>query len=193
MTASQTPEAVETAIAFCQNLRDYADKMGGRCENPHGRNYYAQQFAAMEAAIRALSAPVSGEAVAWRCRLSPNGDWFDLEPQYVERRIADGLEVQALGVLAARSAPPAGEGVEALREALTELLTACEADFGVPDEHDEDDEPVGAGENSEMAIKFGHLRRARSILSTLSGGLGSRPAAQAVPGGDGAIAAGHRP
>ena len=57
-------------------------------------------------------APPMGEVVAWRCRLSPNGDWFNLEPEYVANRIADGLEVQPLYALAQPGSDGAGEGFE---------------------------------------------------------------------------------
>ena len=53
----------------------------------------------------------------------------------------------------------------ALREAMEELTTACEADFGVPGEWDEDAEAVGASIDSEMAVKFGHLRKASAALT----------------------------
>ena len=37
-----------------------------------------------------------GEAVAWRCRIDADSDWYPLAAEYVEKRIADCLEVQPL-------------------------------------------------------------------------------------------------
>jgi hypothetical protein len=59
---------------------------------------------------------------------------------------------------------------ERLREALVDLVNAADDDFGVPGDHDEDDEPVGGGLKADgspdpMAITFGHMRRARAALS----------------------------
>ncbi|RAK51620.1 hypothetical protein DJ017_17445 [Phenylobacterium soli] len=74
--------------------------------------------------------------------------------------MADRLDV------ATDRAQAAEARVEKLREALEELLSACEADFGVPDDGDEDDEAVDGGEGGDMAVTFGMLRRARAALST---------------------------
>lgn len=52
----------------------------------------------------------------------------------------------------------------AMRGALTELIDACEADCGVPDEGDGDDEPVGWSGERPMALQFGMMRRARAAL-----------------------------
>lgn len=56
-----------------------------------------------------------------------------------------------------------------LEGALEEITVACEADFGAPDDGDEDDEPVGRGMDSDMAVTFGILRRARTALRTTGG------------------------
>lgn len=56
-----------------------------------------------------------------------------------------------------------------LLEALKELLSACDEDFGIPGEHDGDDEAVGASLECEMALKFGHLRRARAAIAKAEG------------------------
>lgn len=52
-----------------------------------------------------------------------------------------------------------------LLEALRALLTACEEDCGVPSDCDADDEAVGAGEDGDMALTFGMLRRARAAIA----------------------------
>jgi hypothetical protein len=76
------------------------------------------------------------------------------------QRIHDALSAR----LADAVQPAAGEG--GLREALDELLTACEDDAGVPNEGDEDDEPVGISSSGPMSLTFGMMRRARAALST---------------------------
>lgn len=55
--------------------------------------------------------------------------------------------------------------------AMTELLNACHADFGVPDEGDGDDEPVGASTERPMALQFGMLRRAAAAAASTGGDL----------------------
>jgi hypothetical protein len=60
-----------------------------------------------------------------------------------------------------------------VKAALIDLLIACEDEFGIPSEHDEDDEPVGGGINedgspSPMKITFGMLRRARAAITPQS-------------------------
>lgn len=56
-----------------------------------------------------------------------------------------------------------------LYEALARLTAACVEDFGRPDDGDEDDEPVGRGIDSEMAVKFGHIRDALAALARVEG------------------------
>jgi hypothetical protein len=63
----------------------------------------------------------------------------------------------------------------ALLEALTELLDACEADNGVPDAGDDDDESVSAsmpgkgGAITESVLTFGKMRRARAAIAKATG------------------------
>lgn len=60
--------------------------------------------------------------------------------------------------------------VAELEAGLREITDACEADCGVPDADDEDDEAVGSGLEADgvtirpMALTFGILRRARALL-----------------------------
>ncbi|QDH50393.1 hypothetical protein [Caulobacter phage KcrB] len=63
---------------------------------------------------------------------------------------------------ASEDAHPTPPAVERLVEAAWALLAVCHSDFGVPDEDDGDDEPVGTG----MAVKFGHMRRLAEALAT---------------------------
>lgn len=72
-----------------------------------------------------------------------------------EARVAD-LE-RALAEAKAR--------VLALESALRQLLDASEADYGVPDDNDSDDESVALGSDGNSKIVFGHLRRARAVLA----------------------------
>lgn len=119
--------------------------------------------------LSALSpAPVSEpEPVAWRFRYK-GGKWTvqKNKPAWYSDGMPD-CELEPLF-----TAPPS---TERMREALTELLDACEKDCGVPTEIDEDDEPVGAGQNDDgsikpMALTFGMLRRARAALADQKGG-----------------------
>lgn len=55
--------------------------------------------------------------------------------------------------------------IASLTEAMDDLVSACEREFGVPDENDGDGEAVGAFVDREMDITFGMLRRARAALS----------------------------
>lgn len=58
---------------------------------------------------------------------------------------------------------------DGLLEALTEITGACEEDCGIPSDCDQDDEAVGAGEDGDMALTFGMLRRASAAIARAKG------------------------
>jgi hypothetical protein len=78
------------------------------------------------------------------------------------RHLGESYEVRALAAEKAR---------DALGKALRELVFVCEQDFTNEQTEitcrDDDASSIGGGEDGDMALTFGHIRRGRSVLVAL--------------------------
>ena len=68
------------------------------------------------------------------------------------------------------SNPPADDLLRQAIDALRELTEACVEDFGDGEDYGDGDEPVGGGRKEDgtpdpMAVTFGHIRKARGVLT----------------------------
>ena len=79
-------------------------------------------------------------------------------------------EVVAEMVRYRERASASGDLLRQAIDALRELTEACVEDFGDGEDYGDGDEPVGGGRKEDgtpdpMAVTFGHIRKARGVLT----------------------------
>lgn len=138
-----------------------------------GREFIASVYRNMVEARPAASPPPKGagaDLATYDAGLlgdygGGNVEWWQ---DYLRSELATAHEFYQLQVMASAAPALPVEGVtvtDEMVEAVEDLLAACESEFGVPDENDEDDEAVGGNDDGPMAITFGMLRRVRAALT----------------------------